>query len=549
MTIEHKLQQLLDSIGETEVIEFKEAKNNYDFNKLGKYFSALCNEANLKGKKEAWLLFGVNNDHTVVGSQFRPQIKNLQSLKKEVADKTTNRLTFVEIHEIQHKNGRVLVFEIPAAPQGLPIAWDGHYYGRDGESLGPLNLDEIERIRAQNRGYDWSAEICPNAAINDLDVNAIQIARREFATKHTKLSEEIPNWDDATFLNKAKLTIGGKITRTAILLLGKPESSHWLNPASATITWILKDRDGLERDYEHFSCPLLASTEKVFHKIRNLKYRYLAEGTLFPEEVDQYDPYIIREGLNNAIAHQDYEAGGKITVVEFEDGHLCFSNLGSFIPGSVEHVIHSDAPESRYRNRFLTDAMVNLNMIDTIGSGIKKMFIIQKKRFFPLPEYDLTNDRVQVTITGRVVDMNYARKLAEMPDLTLDDIILLDRVQKHKPLTDSQTKHLKQLGLIEGRKPNFHISARVADHSGDKAQYIHNRGLDDQHYKQLICEYIERFGTAKRVDIDKLLLDKLPDVLDKNQKSHKVKNLLQALKHEGLIEPEGKSWQMSKPSA
>lgn len=546
MNIEHKLQQLLESAGETEVIEFKEAKNNYDLHKLGKYFSALSNEANLKGKKQAWLLFGVNNDQSVMDSQFRPQAKKLQSLKKEIADKTTNRLTFVDIHEVQHANGRVILFEIPAAPQGFPVAWDGHYYGRDGESLGPLNLEEIERIRAQSRGHDWSAELCQNATVDDLDEEAIRIARREYTTKHSKLSGEIQTWDNIKFLNKAKLTINGNITRAAILLLGKSESSHWLNPASATITWILKDRDGMERDYEHFSCPLLVSAEQVFNKIRNLKYRYLAEGTLFPEEVDQYDPYIIREGLNNAIAHQDYEAGGKITVIEFEDGHLCFSNLGSFIPGSVEQVIHSDAPESRYRNRFLTDAMVNLNMIDTIGSGIKKMFIIQKKRFFPLPEYDLSDDRVQVTITGRVVDMNYARKLAEIPNLTLDDIILLDKVQKHKSLTNEQAKRLKQQSLIEGRKPNFHISARVADHSGDKAQYIRNRGFDDQHYKQLIYEYIERFGKAKRSDIDTLLLDKLPDVLDKTQKNHKVKNLLQALKHEGLIKPEGKSWRISK---
>ncbi len=340
-----------------------------------------------------------------------------------------------------------------------------------------------------------------------------------------------------------------RLLEQQFLLLGKSESSHWLNPASATISWILKDRDGVERDYEHFACPLLTSAEQIFHKIRNLKYRYIAEGTLFPEEVDQFDPYIIREALNNAIAHQDYEVGGKITVVEFEDGRLCFANPGSFIPGSVERVIHSDAPESRYRNRFLTDAMVNLNMIDTIGSGIKKMFVIQKRRFFPLPEYDLSNDRVQVTIIGRVVDMKYARKLAEMPDLTLEDIILLDRVQKRKSLTIEQAKHLKQQGFIEGRRPNFHISARVANHGGDKAQYIRDRGLDDRHYKQLICEYIEKFGQARRVDIDSLLLDKLPDVLDEKQKANKIKNLLQALKNKGLIEPDGKSWRMSKPES
>ncbi|MDD3757988.1 MAG: putative DNA binding domain-containing protein [Advenella sp.] len=540
------LNNLLSLHSESEIAEFKEARNSFDFNKLGKYFSALSNEANLKKLKCAWLVFGVKDNRTVVGSQFRTNLQDLQSLKKEIADKTTSRLTFVDIHEIEHPDGRVLLFEIPAAPQGLPIAWDGHYYGRDGESLGPLNLEEIERIRRQNRASDWSAVTLPSASITDLEPAAIEQARENFFQKNPKLVQEAKQWDIATFLNKAKLTINGQITRAAILLLGKAESSHFLNPASATITWILKDRDGLERDYQHFGCPLLLGVDEVFHKIRPLKYRYMKEGTLFPEEVEQYDPYIIREALNNAIAHQDYELGGKITLVEFEDGRLCFSNVGQFIPGSVESVIQTDAPESRYRNRFLIDAMVNLNMIDTIGSGIRKMFLIQKKRFFPLPEYDLKDNRVQVTVIGRVVDMAYARKLAEYPNLTLEDILLLDRVQKRKPLTDDQAKYLKSLGLIEGRKPNFHISAQIANHSGERMQYIHNRALDDQYYKELILAYLEKFGTAKRVDINGLVLDKLPNVLDETQKYNKVKNLLQALKQKGLIESEGKSWRMSK---
>ncbi|MGY6276756.1 hypothetical protein [Methylomonas sp. MgM2] len=136
--------------------------------------------------------------------------------------------------------------------------------------------------------------------------------------------------------------------------------------------------------------------------------------------------------------------------------------------------------------------------------------------------------------------------MAELPDLTLEDILLLDRVQKRKPLTNEQAKYLKGQCLIEGRKPNYHILARVADHSGDRAQYIRHRAFDDQHYKQLIVEYLEKFGIAKRADINRLLLDKLPDVLDATQKDNKIKNLLQALKQEGLIEPEGKSWRMSR---
>lgn len=546
MTPAEKLQELLEGDGENELVEFKEAKTNFDLGKLGKYFSALSNEANLKGKPSAWLVFGVDDKRSVVGTRFRDRGRELQSLKKEIADQVMPRQTFLDIHTVSHPEGRVLLFEISPAPQGIPVAWAGHFYGRDHESLVPLSLDELERIRNQNRTADWSAGICHDATLEDLDEEAIALAREEYAKKHSKLANQMGGWDNQTFLNKAKVTIKGRVTRTAILLLGKSESSHFLNPATATITWILKDRDGIEKDYEHFTCPLLVNADQVYKKIRNLKYRYMAEGSLFPEEVDQYDPFVIREPLNNAIAHQDYELGGKVSVIEFEDGRLCFSNSGSFIPGSVEEVIRSDAPENRYRNRFLAEAMVNLNMIDTIGSGIRKMFVTQKNRFFPLPEYQFDRGMVQVTITGRVLDLSYARKLAELPNLSLDDIILLDRVQKKKPLTSEQIRYLKQQGLVEGRKPNLHISARVAKQSGDKAEYIRNRGFDDQHYKGLICEFIERFGEARRADIDRLLLDKLPDVLDEHQKANKIKNLLQALKNQGDIVIEGKVWRMSK---
>ena len=546
MNIEQQLQTLLSLDGENEVVEFKHAENNFDFSKLGKYFSALSNEANLKNVRCSWLVFGVDKAHNIVGTNYRNNRPALDKLKEEIADKTTNRITFIEIHEVNDQQGRVILFQIPAAPQGIPISFNGHYYGRDGEALSPLNLEEIERIRSQNNWHDWSAEICEGAELHDLNVDAIARAREVFIVKNPKFQQEILHWDDATFLNKAKLSIRGKLTRTALLLLGREESEHFLTPANARISWILKDRDGLEKDYQHFTCPLLLAVDQVFNKIRNLKYRYISDGTLFPEEVDQYEPYIIREALNNCIAHQDYMLAGKISVVEFEDGRLCFSNMGSFIPETIERVIKSDAPESRYRNSYLANAMVNLNMIDTVGSGIRKMFILQKNKFFPLPEYDLSHNQVRVTITGKVLDIHYANHLAQTPDLNLDEIIALDRVQKRLPITDKQAKHLRKLKLIEGRKPNFHISEYVARHTGQTVEYMRNKGLSDTFYKTIICDYLTKFGEARRADIDQLLLDKLPDVLSDSQKAHKTKNLLQSLKNHGVISVQGKVWSMSK---
>jgi ATP-dependent DNA helicase RecG len=534
--IASKLQELLAQGFENEVIEFKEAKNGYDFNKIGKYFSALSNEANLNAKAVAWLVFGIKDiDKSFVGTKFRTNLADLHSLKAEIANHTTNRITFREIHVVNNAKGRVLLFEIPAAPQGLPIAFKGHYYGRDGEELQPLNLEELERIRRQVTSVDWSIGTIETATLADLSKEAIEKARQSYKTKNPKLAADIDSWSDKIFLNKAKVTIQGKITRSAILLLGKPESEHFLNPATSKISWILKDRDNLEKDYEHFSCPLILSTEKVYAKIRNLKYRYIPDGTLFPEEVDQYDPYIIREALNNCIAHQDYTLGGRITVVENEEGKLFFSNVGEFIPKNVEEVVISDAPEPRYRNRFLADAMVNLNMIDTIGSGIKKMFMIQKRKYFPLPDYDTSDNKVKVTITGKVVDINYARKLATVSDLSLTDIISLDKVSKGKSLSAVEIRELKKKGLIEGRKPNFHIGASVARVTGEKGDYIKQRGIDDAYCQKIILDYLKQFGQGKRTDFENILLVKLPDVLDEIQKQNKVKNILQKLRKQGKI--------------
>jgi ATP-dependent DNA helicase RecG len=524
-----QLNKLRGLPAETEVFEFKEAKNGYDFRKLGKYFSALSNEANLKGSPHAWLIFGVKDrGRTIVGSRFRPQRKDLDHLKGEIAGKTTNRLTFVEIYELSLTEGRIVMFQIPAAPRGIPIAFEGHYYGRDGEELSPLNIEEIERIRSQAVAEDWSAIIVRDANISDLDPVAVEKARENFRNKFPLLLREVESWNDITFLNKAKLTIKGKVTRAAILLLGKSESEHNIGPAEAKIRWVLKDAKGNDKDYHIESCPFLLAVDKIYSKIRNLKYRYLKDGTLFPDEVDQYEPFIIREALNNCIAHQDYTKGGRINVVEMDD-QLVFTNLGSFIPGSVERVVREDAPEEQYRNKFLATAMFNLKMVDTAGGGIKKMFNYQRARFFPMPEYDLSRERVKVTVIGKILDFDFARVLAAKRDLDLDDIIALDKVQKKKALSGDESKRLKAKGLIEGRKPNYHISFDVAEQTKMQADYIKTRGLKDDHFKKLILEYLDKYKQASKEDIDKLLLDILPGVLDENQRKNKIRNLIYAM--------------------
>ena len=541
------LKKILDDLRalpkETEWFDFKEAKNSFDFGKLGKFFSALSNEANLKGKECGWLIFGVKDrDREIVGTQYRSDKSKLDSLKSEVANHTTNRITFMEIHELLLSEGRIIMFQIPAAPKGIPTAWQGHYYGREGESINALSLQEIELIRNQVKQDDWSAQICSEATIENLDSEAISKARKEYKQKYPQKADEVDGWDDLTFLNKAKVTIEGGITRTAVILLGKEESEHFISPSVAKLTWILKDSNNIEKDYEHFGPPFILNNGRVFTKIRNLKYRYLPDETLFPTEINQYDPWVIREALHNCIAHQDYELGGKINILENPD-ELIFDNVGSFIPGNVETVITQDSPPEIYRNSFLAQAMVNLNMIDTIGGGIKKMFKTQMQRFFPLPDYDLTQPaRVIVKIPGSVLNENYTKLLIKNAEMDLFTVMLLDKVQKRIRLSKDEHTFLKSKKLVEGRYPNLFVSSQIAAITEEKAKYIKYRAFDDQHYKDMIIAFVKRYGSASRKDIDELLFKHLSPALHERQKRNKIRNLLYAMsKKDKSIENKGTS--------
>jgi ATP-dependent DNA helicase RecG len=529
--INFKLDELLSLPAETEWVEFKEAKKTIHFDDFGKYFSALSNEANLKGQEWGWLVLGVRGKpRGIVGTAYRTEQSHLNALKHEIATHTTNRITFEEIHQLKREEGRVLLFQIPPALKGIPTAWKGHYYGRDGESLVPLNAHEYEQIRSQLTHEDWSAQICKDTTVSDLDPDALVFARLQYKEKNTKLAHDVDQWNDVTFLNKVRLSINGGITRAALLLLGKEESEHFITPAVAQISWVLRDWDNIERDYAHFHPPLLLALDKILEKIRNLTIRHLPSGTLFPIEVSQYDTWVMRELLNNCIAHQDYELAGRINVVESPDA-LLFSNMGTFLPGSVEEVIRRDAPPEQYRNALLTRAMVNLNMIDTIGSGIKRIFSTQKSRYFPMPDYDLTEpDRVKVRLFGRILDENYTRLLTQKTDLDLWDVIALDKVQKGRPLTEDEFRSLKSKKLIEGRRPNLYVASDIAAASGTKANYIRQRAFDKEHYKKMILSFLKKFGSASRKELDELLLEKLSDALSEKQKKTFVTNLLQEMR-------------------
>jgi Predicted transcriptional regulator containing an HTH domain and an uncharacterized domain shared with the mammalian protein Schlafen len=533
------LAQLLNELiitWENEVVEFKQADNNYSTSEIGKYFSALANEANLRGQGCAWLVFGVHNkSRQIVGSDYRTKPDHLQSLKMQIADDAEPSITFRTIHELTTEAGRVVLFEVPAAPRGIPIAWKGHYYARAGESLVSLGLDKQDEIRQQTLLVDWSAQVVRGATMQHLDEQALLVARSAFAKKYANRfsPDEVMGWPIATFLERSRLVRDGHITRATLLLLGKPESAHLLLPHPAQLTWKL---EGPERAYEHFGLPFLTTTSELYQRIRNVQIRILPDNMLIPVEVSKYDRRVVLEALHNCIAHQDYNRNGRIVVTE-HPATLVFENEGSFFEGQPDDYIAGNKTPRRYRNPFLAQAMAELNMIDTMGYGIHWMHQEQAKRYFPMPDFDLSEDGVvRMTVYGGVVDLAYSRLLIQKTDLPLEDVLALDRVQKRLPIPDSAATRLKRSGLIEGRKPNFHVSAAVAKVStAGKANYIRTRAQDDEFYAKLLTDYLDKFGQASRAEIDQLLLPKLSEALSAEQKNDKVGNLLTKLRRRGRI--------------
>ena len=495
--------------------------------------------------------------HAVVGTSFRPRQakQGNENLESWLLRLLNPRVDFT-IHEFDCNGAPMVLFEMQAA-NSTPVRFGGKAFIRVGSYTKKLEEYPAKEMRLwqmlSSTEEDWSARIVDGATLDDLDPPAITFAREQYREKHPRQAAELQDWGDAAFLNKAKVCIGGKVTRTALLLLGKPDAAHLLSPAQAQITWVLRDANKQDRDYQHFGAPLIFAGNRVLGKIRNLTVRQLPSGTLFPQEVTQYDEWVLRETLHNCIAHQDYKMGGRINVVETPDA-LLFTNLGSFIPGTVEAMIQSDAPPEIYRNPFLAQAMVNLNMIDTIGSGIKRMFMRQRDRSFPMPDFELGDSkRVAVRLTGMVVDENYTKLLLSKTDLDLMDVIALDKVQKKRALDDDAFRRLKAGRLIEGRRPNLFVAAMVAEAAGERAAYIKNRAFDRDYYKNLVLAYLAKFGEAARADLDSLLLEKLSAAWPLPRKKKFVRNLLQEMKGDGSITLSGATrsarWRLSKPAA
>ncbi|MDD2544895.1 MAG: ATP-binding protein [Burkholderiaceae bacterium] len=425
------------------------------------------------------------------------------------------------------------------APRELVLAHDKAWQ-RDGDSLVELREDRRRAILAEPlAGEDWSAAIVPSATLADLDEAAIAKAREKFQEKHQReaWATQIPDWSVEKLLDKIGLSINGQITRACLLLLGTPESATaLLSPHPAEMTWKL----AAERVAEHFHPPFLLTTTQVAACIRNPNIKLFPVHELLAVTLPRYDTQtVLLEGLHNCLAHQDYAQAGRIVVEEMA-GQVRMINLGGFFDGHPDDYASGARTPERYRNERLAKAMAEVGMIDKVGFGIHDMVQAQRRRFLPLPDYEgSTPLRTVFNVYGQEIDANYTQWMMERTDLSIEHVLWLDRVQKKHKLDAAQVAELRQAGLIEGRSPKLHISAGLAVALGQEVAYLDNKGLGAKHYKALVLDLLA-LGPQPRAKINAMLLPKLPaSIASDHSRKVYIKNLLQDMVREGLIENAG----------
>ena len=537
------LLQLLNGLihnWEHEIVEFKQATNNFSQHEIGQYFSAISNEANLKGLQYGWLVFGVNNKtREIVSTDYR-DTRGLESLKHEIAQNATGGITFTDVFEVYDGDNRVVMFKIPAAVVAIPTAWKGHYYGRDGESLSYLSLEELDRGQSRR---DWSKQVIEGSSVKHLDAEAIRIAREKYKEKQDRehINTEVDRMNDEDFLTKIDLIRDSKLTNAAMVLLGCPDFASILD-VPARVMWRFYGSNGIVKDYMEYHIPFITVVDRAYANIRNLTYRYLPNvKSLSTTITQQYDMDMLRELMNNCIAHMDYTIGGRIYLDEFEDT-IVISNPGSFIPKDVRNVLKPGYRAPYYRNQLLSDAMKDLKMIDTVQMGILRVFNIQRDRYFPLPDYDLQlRSEVSVKVHGKLLDENYTRLLFSNRDFPIDTVFLLDRVKKKLPLDSEDFRELKRLGLIQGKIDNAYVTVQVNDSRGEQGQNTNNTVMCDKYYMDMIINYLQRHGSGTKADIIMMLRDILPGTLDEKRTENKAKYYLTTLRQKGIIQHENGS--------
>ncbi|MDO5853789.1 MAG: ATP-binding protein [Thermoplasmata archaeon] len=369
---------------------------------------------------------------------------------------------------------------------------------------------------------DWTGNVVNGADVRSLDIGAVRAARAAYRERFPDRSEESQGWDDATFLSRAGAFKRGKVTVAAMILLGKQDAG--ILPSSVCIRWRLLDPDGAVQDQRTFQGPMLLASSQAVSMVRNWTCP-VGSG----EDVRQVSAYrnsSLLEAVRNAVAHQDFALGGTVDVIERESESVTVVSRGSFPARSPESFISGPPQSKPPRNQFLVSAMAGMGVVPASGTGIRSMYVSQASRRFPMPDFDISDDRVAVRFPG-IRAGAYARVLDVRDDLDLRTMMDLDRLAKLRYVPERRVRSLARRGLVEVMDG----VPCIASGAGQDVLSAFVTGTDED----AVLALIDRNGSVTRGDVADILAARDPKELSPEQVRTKATNLLQSMRRRGLI--------------
>ncbi|MFN9455757.1 MAG: ATP-binding protein [Acidobacteriota bacterium] len=523
------LEQLLTE-PEGERLEFKEAKTNFHFDKLVEYCAALANEGGGK------ILLGVTDarPRTVVSSTaFSEPGRTVSGIMERLRIR-------VVASEVAHPNGRVLVFEVAARPVGTPIAADGKYLARSGDTLRAMTQEELREIMDE-LGVDFSAQVEPNATIADLDPATIELFRANW--KKRSQNAALDALTPIQLLEDAELIIDGKITRAALILLGtKAALGRYLGQAEVIFEYRNSESSISHQQRIEFRQGFLSFLDTIWSTInlRNEVVQY--QDGLFRRDVPVMNETVVREAILNAVTHRDYRLPGSIFVKQFPR-KLEITSPGGFPSGiTLDNLLRKQSP----RNRRIAETCARCGLVERSGQGVDRMFEESIREGKARPDFSGTDShQVAITLLGEIQNPQFIKFLERVSaekqiSFSVEDLMILDAIAHGAKVGglegEGNLNRLVDSGVIEksgrGRGVKFVLSRNFYNFLGKTGAYTRKRGLDRETNKALLLKHIVDTGN------EGCALGELEEVLPAHSTSQ-VQKLLQELKADGKVTVSG----------
>jgi len=473
---------------ENETLEFKEARQQYDADKLTRYCAALANEGG------GHIILGVSDQipRRVVGTRA---FGNLEGIKAELFVALHIRVDASEIH---HPDGRVVVFSIPPRPRGLPVLYKGASYMRAGEYLVAMTPDQLKRI-FEEATPDFSAELCPKACLTDLDPQAIQRFRAMWQRKSG--NQNLNVLSDEQLLTDAELVVNGQLTYSALVLFGTRQAlGKHLAQAEVVFEYRATEASGPAHQRAEYRQGFFLFHDDLWSQInlRNDVQHY--QAGFFIWDIPTFNEVVVREAVLNAISHRDYRFAGSVFVRQFPR-RLEIVSPGGFPPGiTQENVLWRQCP----RNRRIAEAFAKCGLVERSGQGVRRMFEESIKESKPTPDFADTDDhQVSIVLRGEVQDPRFVQFLERIGRETLttfatQDFLILDALRREETIGAAHLKRrlptLMDQGVIErvgrGRGTRYILSRQLYTALEKTGTYTRVKGLDRDTNKALLLKHI-----------------------------------------------------------